>query len=509
MHSDPVCLIITSRLRPGLDGGYTVATMRRAQLLAEAGHPVVLATVDLHPDYAPFADEFRGMGLADEKTVMRNLLEEVRSRPAILRDAADPELAPTIDESAGTHREAFELDAAGVPWRQVVRDAAGAVVFTDFFDAEGIPLFRLPFVAAPDWWRTEAIIDVLTVGHTPTGGAGVVPSRVGGLTGFGALYRAWWRAVVDDQRALHPDARLVAIAEARQVGEHWQGTGGVPLVHTVHNAHTTPPHDWDSPMDVTWSGWFDTLPQYDAVVWLTERQREEVARRREADATRTASAADDAPGYVIPHPAEPPADVVADPSTVAGAAHRDLDRAVMVARLAPQKRLDHAIRAWRLVVDARPTARLHIYGDGPLRADLDALIVELDLGDTVTLHGHTPDAPEQSRTAALLLLTSVYEGQSLAITEAMARGCPAVAYDIAYGPGELITDGETGRLVPAGDIAALADAVLGMLGNATEISRLSRASLDWALANGPERALARWERLFADLAGRTPRALSS
>ena len=123
MHSDPVCLIITSRLRPGLDGGYTVATMRRAQLLAEAGHPVVLATVDLHPDYTPFADEFRRLGLADSQTVMRNLLEEVRSRPAILRDAADPELAPTIDESAGTHREAFELDAAGVPWRQVVRDA--------------------------------------------------------------------------------------------------------------------------------------------------------------------------------------------------------------------------------------------------------------------------------------------------------------------------------------------------------------------------------------------------
>ena len=134
---------------------------------------------------------------------------------------------------------------------------------------------------------------------------------------------------------------------------------------------------------------------------------------------------------------------------------------------------------------------------------------ELDLGDAVTLHGYTPDAPEQSRTAALLLLTSVYEGQSLAITEAMARGCPAVSYDIAYGPGELITDGETGRLVPAGDIAALADAVLGMLGNATEIDRLSRASLDWALANGPERALARWKQLFADLAGRTPRALSS
>jgi poly(glycerol-phosphate) alpha-glucosyltransferase len=495
VHPETVCLIVTSRLRPRLDGGYTVATMRRAQLLADAGYPVVLATVDLHPDYAPFVDEFRRMGLADERTVMRNLLEEVRTRPELLRDAADTELAATIDETVGTHREAPELDAAGVPWRQVVRTSADDVAFTDFFDAQGVPLFRLPFVAAPDWWRTDAVIDVMTAGGTPTGGVGVVPSRVGGLAGFGALYRAWWRAVVDDQRALYPDAPLVAIAEARQVGELWHHTADVPLVHTVHNAHTQPPHAWDSPMDVTWSSWLDTLPQYDAVVWLTERQRVEVERRRGAA---------EALGAVIPHPAEPPADVRADPSIVAGAARRDLDRAVMVARLAPQKRLDHAIRAWRRVADVRPSARLDIYGEGPLQSELAALIRELDLGDAVTLHGHTADAPEQTRTAALLLLTSVYEGQSLAITEAMARGCPAVAYDIAYGPAELIDDGVSGRLVPSGDISALAEAVIGMLGNATEIDRLSRASLDWALANGPDRALERWRALFADLAGRTP-----
>jgi len=506
VHNEPVCLIVTSRLRPGLDGGYTVATMRRAQLLADAGHPVVLATVDLHPDYAPFADEFRRLGLADDRTVMRNLLEEVRARPELLRDAAEPALAPTIDESAGTHREAFELDAAGVPWRQLVRDPSGAIAFSDFFDADGSPLFRLPFVAAPDWWRTSAVIDVLTAGHTPTGGAGTVPARVGGLGGFGALYRAWWRAVVADQRALYPDARIVAIAEARQVGELWHRTADVPLVHTVHNAHTQPPHDWDSPMDVTWSGWLDTLPDYDAVVWLTERQRADVARRLGGDDPADPESGLDA---VIPHPAEVPSDVHDDPSRVAGAAHRDLDRAVMVARLAPQKRLDHAIRAWRRVVDVHPSARLDIYGGGPLRAELDSLIAELALSDAVTLHGHTADAPEEARTAALLLLTSVYEGQSLAITEAMARGCPAVSYDIAYGPGELITDGETGRLVPAGDVAALADAVLGMLGNAPEIDRLSRASLDWALANGPEKARERWDRLFRDLAGRTLPARSS
>ena len=436
------CLIVTSRLRPGLDGGYTVATMQRAQLLASDGVPVTLLTVDLHPDYAPFLQDFRRLGLADDTTVMRNLLEEVREHPNLLRDAADPSLAPTIDETAGVLRDDADRDAAGVPWRQLVRADDGTIAFTDFFDATGAPLFRLPYVAAPDWWRVEAVIDVFgpPVASPEDAGVAAAPgtnfARVGGLAGFRGLYRAWVDAVVTERTTAHPDRPVVAIAEARQVGELLIGAPDLHLVHTVHNAHTLPPHEWDSPLDITWSGWLETLPGYDAVVWLTQRQRDEVARRLGGEA---------APGWVIPHPAQIPDDL--DPDIA-----RDPLRAVMVARLAPQKRIDHAVRAWPRVLETHPDARLDIYGDGALRAQTQALIDELDLADRVTLHGHVPDAPEQTRTAACLLVTSVYEGQSLAIAEAMSRGCPAIAYDIAYGPSSMITHEESGLLVPPGDI---------------------------------------------------------
>lgn len=480
------CVIVTSRLRPGLDGGYTVATMQRAALLAEAGLPVTLLTVDLHPDYRPFAAEFRRLGLADERTVMRNLLDEVRARPALLREAADPALAPTID-GAGATRDAADLDAHGRPWRQLVRDAAGAIAHTDFFDAAGAPLFRLPYLARPDWWRAPVVIDVL----------GPAGERLGGLAGFRALYRAWVDAVVAELAAGHPERPIVAIAEARQVGELLIGAPGLHLVHTVHNAHTLPPHAWDSPMDITWSGWLDTLPGYDAVVWLTHEQRADVVRRRGAE---------EAPGWVIPHPARVPDDVARHPEIVAGTVHREPHRAVMVARLAAQKRIDHAIRAWALVVAEIPDARLDIYGDGALRAELQALIAELDLAEHVTLHGHVAAAPEQTRTAGCLLVTSVYEGQSLAIAEAMARGCPAVSYDIAYGPAEMIVDGESGLLVPPGDVAALAAAVVGLLRDEERRDRFSRASLAWAATAGPERALAQWRDLLATVTAQPPRS---
>lgn len=483
------CLIVTSRLRPGLDGGYTVATMQRAALLADAGLPVTLLTVDLHPNYRPFLDEFRRLGLADGRTIMRNLLDEVRARPELLRDAADPALAPTVGDAPTPHRDAADLDAAdldadGHRWRQVVRDAEGSIVVTDFFDANGQPLFRLPYLARPDWWRAPVVIDVLADSG----------ERIGGLDGFRGLYRAWWDSVVAEQKADRP---IVAIAEARQVGELLIGTPGVHVVHTVHNAHTLPPHAWDSPMDVTWSGWLDTLPGYDAVAWLTHQQRADVVRRRGSE---------EAPGWVIPHPARLPDDVAQHPEVVVGTAQRDPQRAIMVARLAPQKRIDHAIRAWRIVVNALPDARLDIYGDGALRAELQALIDTLGLEARVTLHGYVAEAPEQSRTAACLLVTSVYEGQSLAITEAMARGCPAVSYDIAYGPAELITDGESGLLVPAGDVDALASAVIGLLSDDERLVRYSRAALAWARSAGPVTALDQWRDLLWTATAAPPRS---
>jgi poly(glycerol-phosphate) alpha-glucosyltransferase len=477
---------MTSRLRPGLDGGYTVSTLQRAAMLRDAGIPVTILTVDLHPDCGEFLDEFRTLGLADDRTVMRNLLEELRNRPSLAREAADVALPPTIDETAAVTVDAPDLDASGQPWRQVFRDASGSVVFTDFFDAQGIPLFRLPFLAAPDWWRAAVVIDVFDAPEPSPKTA----LRVGGLAGFRALYRTWWDAVVAELRASAPERPVIAIAEARQVGELLVGAPDLRVVHTVHNAHTLFPHHWDSPMDTIWSGWIDTLAGYDAVVWLTERQREDVARLRPSHG---------APDWVIPHPAHLPPDVRIDPRKIAGAAGRDPYRAVMVARMTPQKRIDHAILAWKRVVHAHPTARLDIHGGGPQRSQLQALIDENGLAQAVTLHDFAHDAAEHARTAAALIVSSRHEGHPLVVAEAMARGCPVVAYDIAYGPSEMVEHDVSGLLVPAGDVDALADALIGLIGDAERIDRFSRAALAWAQAAGPSRALQSWAELFRTL----------
>jgi poly(glycerol-phosphate) alpha-glucosyltransferase len=460
-------------------------------LLAASGLPVTLVTVDLHPNYQPFLDKFREIGLATEKTKIRNFLEEVRTSPDILRKAAKPSLETSLSNKDVVADE-VELDEQGIAWRQVSRLSDGAIVYTDFFDSNGFLLFRLPFVEQADWWRAPIVIHVFDAAENKQD-----PTRVGGLAGFGALYSAWWDVVVSQTRELKPAAPIVAIAEARQVGELFLGYKGVYLVHTVHSSHTLAPHSWDSPMDKIWSEWLSGAHKYDAVVWLSEQQSFDVEKR--LGKTELVS-------FVIPNPPSVPADSESILNAIASGNPTKPLRAIMITRLVSVKRVDHAIRAWQKVVQSLPEAKLDIYGDGPEKDQLQELIGSLGLEDKVTLHGYLENAREQARTAICHILTSSYEGQSLAIAEAMALGCPSISYQISYGPPEIISDGHSGLLVPSGNIDALAAAITKVLGDQKLASKLSAESVKWAKSAGPEKTLASWQNLLTQITASGPRA---
>jgi poly(glycerol-phosphate) alpha-glucosyltransferase len=460
-------------------------------LLANSGLPVTLVTVDLHPNYQPFMDKFVSIGLANEKTKIRNFLEEVRRSPEILRKVANPSLETSLSNKEVVADE-VELDELGIAWGQVSRSSDGAIVYTDFFDSNGFLLFRLPFVEQADWWRAPIVIDVFDATDNKQN-----PARVGGLAGFGALYRAWWDVVVSQTRELKPAAPVVAIAEARQVGELFLGYPGVYLVHTVHSSHTLAPHNWNSPMDKIWSEWLSGAHKYDAVVWLSEQQSLDVEKR--LGKTELVS-------FVIPNPPTVPADSESILNAIASGNPTKPLRAIMITRLVTVKRVDHAIRAWQKVVQSLPEAKLDIYGDGPEKDQLQKLIHSLGLEDKVTLHGYLENAREQARTAICHILTSSYEGQSLAIAETMALGCPSISYEISYGPPEMISEGRSGLLVPSGDIDSLAKAIIRVLGDPELASKLSLESVKWAKSAGPERTLASWQKLITEITASDPRA---
>jgi glycosyltransferase involved in cell wall biosynthesis len=123
----------------------------------------------------------------------------------------------------------------------------------------------------------------------------------------------------------------------------------------------------------------------------------------------------------------------------------DADRLVMVARLAPPRRHDIVLRALAVVRQQRPSVTLELVGEGPRRAQLEALARGLGIADAVTFSGDRRDVPDRLRGAAVVVQASDYEGSSLAVLEAMATSRAVVASAIG-GMDELVVAGATGEL---------------------------------------------------------------
>ena len=132
--------------------------------------------------------------------------------------------------------------------------------------------------------------------------------------------------------------------------------------------------------------------------------------------------------------------------------------AVLVARLAPVKDVGTLLDAVALLALTCPDFRLEIAGDGPCRAELEAQAVRLGLSDHVRFLGVVHDVPALLARARLFVLSSISEGISLTLLEAMARGLPVIATAVGGNP-EVIEAGQTGLLVPAREPASLAAAL--------------------------------------------------
>src|SRR5699024_12085295 len=103
--------------------------------------------------------------------------------------------------------------------------------------------------------------------------------------------------------------------------------------------------------------------------------------------------------------------------------------AITIARYESQKRLDEAIRAFKLVVNKIPTAKYDIYGSGSQKESLERLIMELGLEHNVRLKGYTNDNMNKLSEAACSILTSEYEGIVRVLTERLYAVISVVSYD--------------------------------------------------------------------------------
>ena len=174
--------------------------------------------------------------------------------------------------------------------------------------------------------------------------------------------------------------------------------------------------------------------------------------------------------------------------------------AIAVGRLCPQKGFDLLMKSWNLLPDRiKNTWSLRIYGNGPDLNYLQRLKDDLHLVLVKICHP-TAQIFERMQESSLFLFSSLYEGFSLALSEAMAIGLPCVAFDCPCGPRELITSQEHGFLVPLGDVTSFAHSIEKMAQSEqrrAEVGQRGKEQIQREFA--PTRIMEKWFSLFSEL----------
>lgn len=403
----------------------TGALLHRSRAFVRlAGVPVDILTFDARPDYPSVIGRLVAGGELIDGMRVLNLWDWLRDneQPLGKVDLEAHPFRPLKKDAAfpSTLRGDAELSRS--------RPAAdGSTLQVDYYRLDGSLL-------------ASDLRDVTQPGVA--GGRSVVLCDAAGqpVRSFGSiwgLYRAWLDLLVDgDASFMIVDSKTIANAmmsyrRKRAVTMH--------LVHSSHLAGTERPI---APLKASRRQVFENLDKFDSVVLLTDRQRQDVVALL---------------GKV------PNLAVVPNGRELDGALaplERDAGRGVVLAALTDRKRVAHALRGFAGARFPAPGSLvLDVFGDGEQRAQLEALAEELGIAEVVRFHGHRADARRELGTASFLLLTSTTEGFPLVLIEAMAAGCIPIAYDVPYGPADIIKHGRNGFLVPAGDEGALAEAI--------------------------------------------------
>lgn len=488
-------------------GGVTRAVVRRARHYAEAGIPVrLLLTGFGHREDEALADVQREWGLPTSVEVRYFWREAAPGGGGAPPDpstmaTAEPGLkAVEKSSSTGTTYRfyskgnltkakrftadgrlqwvTYHADGGGEEAREHF-DPRGRLTFVEHFNPEtGKGVLRRWFDSSGHCWLTCWLntngTPTMSVRHRPAPRA---------YDHFGYCVAEWVDEVTADWDV------PVVIVDTRRLDPVLLGVKheGARTMAVLHNCHTQPPYRSSEPTKAGWLPLLENIGKVDAVVALTHKQRTDLQERYGADNLTVIN-------HDTPRP-QPTDDVPREDGLL-----------VALSRFDYQKQLDHAIRAFCIAARHVPHARFDIYGKGPEQAALQALVAELGMTDRIRFCGFTSDSQRVFASATATILSSRFEGLPLVLTEAMGVGTPFVAYDVNYGPSEIIRHEVDGLLVPPGDIDALAAALIKVLGDAdfaAELGSRAREVVDrFSTARWSKEWLGIYQRLTGAAGGR-------
>lgn len=170
-------------------------------------------------------------------------------------------------------------------------------------------------------------------------------------------------------------------------------------------------------------------------------------------------------------------------------------------RFVASKRFDLLVRAFASAHRVHPGWNLVLLGDGPERAELEALADSLGIREKTHMPGFVGNVGDWYEASQLYVLTSSYEGFPNTLVEAMAHGLPSISFDIHSGPKDILGGGAYGILLPDDDqLNRLTDALVAVMRDEDSRVDLARKSKHVLQTYSSARILSSWNDLLGGCA---------
>lgn len=408
--------------------GMTNSMLHRSRAFVElTGTEVTILTYEYLDDYDPVRTRLRERGAMIDGMHIVNLWEQLRTWD----DEQLKRALPTFDSEELVFDPLGERGSHASPLVNRLVDEDDMILQVDYFRPDGTLLATHRRKRPQDETSAFTLCD--------TSGA-----PLGTWAGIWGLYFFWLDTLPRD-----PIAWM--ICDSKTSANHLVDyeRDDVVTMHVLHGSHLEPRSRQSTENIIRRSRErvLERLDQWDAVIFLTHQQLDEVDMLLGPGGNR----------HVIPHGRFVPK----DPPNLKRSSHRG----VMLTSLNQRKQISHAIKAMTRIGRIKfRRVTLDVWGEGPYEERLQSAIEKADA--PVELKGYSDHAWKEFDKASFSLLTSNNEAFGLVLVESMGHGCIPISYDMPYGPAEIITHGVNGFLVPPDDISGLA----------TEIRRLARAS---------------------------------
>ena len=174
-------------------------------------------------------------------------------------------------------------------------------------------------------------------------------------------------------------------------------------------------------------------------------------------------------------------------------------RAIIVGRYTEAKGYDYMIEAWRIVHEKHPDWTIHTFAMGEDEEQVREKILTYGLQDTIIMNPPTDNIMEEYLKSSICVVSSVFEGFSMVLIEAMACGLPCVSFDCPYGPRNIIKDGEDGYLIDYLNTQALADGICKLIEDEDLRKQMGRKGRTNVLRFSREHVMQQWVDLFDSL----------